>query len=145
MERQTTLPSLSLSRTEWDSVKKKKIQGWQAFVFTKAVFSRDLLCHTDKTRSHRVCLLWSGLHHKEDAESSPLKCLFSPRIQNPTNSPGDWLEIKRNTEKKDVYHRKNEKCMLGVIGWVFPIILNVKLILFSCLTGFEFVWNFLMI
>lgn len=52
----TTFPSLSLSRGNWDPVKKINTV-LEGFCFYKDSVFKDLLCQADKTHSHQVCLL----------------------------------------------------------------------------------------
>lgn len=118
-ERQTTLPSLSLSRGEWESVIKINTVAGRLLFLQRQCFKEICFAIPMEPPSSSLSTR-SGLHQKEDPESRLLAMsFFSPRFQTPEHSFGDWLEIKINTEKIEVSHRKTKKCMLGVgVGWV---------------------------
>lgn len=139
----TALLPLPLGRGEWESFKKintvpagfcfYKGSGFFCWFF---FFFTDLPCRADKSTLIK-CVSYDLVYIKKTQNTGPLWYLFSPRIQSPKNSPGDWLEMKINTERKDASHRKEEARQLSVVGeWVLPIFLNGRLILFSCRTGF---------
>lgn len=138
----TAFLPLSLGRGEWESFKKiNAVPAGFCFYKGSGFFCffcfTDLPCCADKSTLIK-CVYYDLVYIKKKTQNTgPLWYLCSPRIQSPKNSPGDWLETKINTERKDVSHRKEEARQLSVVGeWVLPIFLNVSLILFSCRTGF---------
>ena len=116
----TAFLPLSLCRGEWESFKKINTV-LASFCFSKGsvfffffFFFIDLPCHADKSTLIKSVYYDLVYIKKKTQNTGPLWYLFSPRMQSPKNSPGDWLEIKINTERKDVSHRKKKST--SVIG-----------------------------